>query len=106
MTDETPDKKCQKWEADHCLVTLSIQIWGDVNHHCKQCISTMQVYDWQKGYVHIVFVPQVSISVLNALGVTLSVPKGGGNGVPMTCCVFVCVRNLCRNIIIVKKQFL
>ena len=67
-------------------------------HKCMTC---------KKGYVPIVFVLQVSISVLNALGINLPVPKtifqtlaefsslkGYKNGVPMTSCIF-CASGIC-----------
>ena len=75
--DETPDTKCKKQETSHCLVMLTI--WKKISgmqiitansaypqHKCKTC---------KEGYVPIAFVLQVSISLLNASGITWSVPK-------------------------------
>ena len=82
-------------------------------------IHNTSVQPARNEYTPIAFVPQTSISVQNVSDIMLLVPKTifqqkaefswskvAKNGVPITCCIFLCIKNLCSNPIIIRKLFL
>ena len=82
-------------------------------------IHNTSIQPARSKYAPIAFVSLASIGVQNVLDIILLVPKTifqhqaefsrskeAKSGVPMMCCIFLCIKKLCSNPIIIRKLFL